>query len=153
MALTEAENQADTEKHIRSRRMCRKVYQEDKKSVLVAAIVEVEPYSLNMVEWALAADFRICLVFPIQAENPGSCLDNRASCLVDSWNRNCMDYLESLVLADSDMGEQVKKPDFRTCSVFPMTAVSRKGVLDSKDSDWSDLRKLVLWNRNRQGLT
>ncbi len=54
-----------------------------------------------------------------------------------------MDCLESLVLADLDMGEQVKKPDFRTCSVFPIPAVRRKGVLDSKDSDWSDLRKLV----------
>ena len=66
--MTEAENQADTEKYIRSRRMCRKVYQGDKKSVLVAAIVEEEPYSLNMAEWTLAADFRICLVFPIQVE-------------------------------------------------------------------------------------
>ena len=106
MALTEAENQADTEKHIRSRRMCRKVYQEDKKSVLVAAIVEVEPYSLNMVEWALAADFRICLVFPIQAVTHKNRLDNKTGYLADSRNMCCTDWFESLALADSDMGEQ-----------------------------------------------
>ena len=46
-----------------------------------------------------------------------------------------MDCFESLMLADLDMGEQVKKPDFRTCSVFPIPAVSCKGFLDSKDSD------------------
>ena len=101
--MTEAENQADTEKHIRFRRMCRKVYQEDKETVLAFAIGELVLYSLDMTEGALTAVFRICLVFPIQTENLGNALDNKTGYLADIWNMCCTDWFESLTLADSDM--------------------------------------------------
>ena len=101
--MTEAENQVDTEKHIRFRRM---VYQEDKESVLAFAIGELVLYSLNMTEGALTADFRICLVFPIQAVTHKNRLDNKTGYLADSRNMCCTDWFESLALADSDMGEQ-----------------------------------------------